>query len=558
MAKNKKSVLKQDVTLIRGAKTGGIKGSDSKPHLGKKAVDAFTKAFDKSKNKGKGGKKDPETSSGKEEPVFDAMNGVGGDSGGRDRPVEGWRKISDGRKNVKSKDSGDGYYMTKDEQRDLVDRYMSEGMSRSTARRKAKDARKGAPKYKAPLKQASSVLVEGARTGGRKGSDSKPLLGPTAVEAFTNSFDDAFNAAKERQKKVRKEVENFDTASNKKGLNDFKGGNMQCANFSNDSRDKLYKANNYEQSWEYKTLKGNNRGSGLNLNSGLKQQAPNSDGKPNSYGLGFDPKAEAQDVNDKMSSLVSNVKNLQKQKQEWVEMSGGGAAGKSFYSAGSKMQYKAALDDIMTKNADVKIDKDGEITFEIMVNDSSQFSDSIEKLGPKKIKASLADISEYVYPVDNMGQLEFLKWKKEALANTKENLDFDESTTKAILSGAIGPDHNINHGNLMSWAMDDANQDGTTFMEHYLETFPEQTFIFDGTIDLDELIETRDEKGEMQEATIAQALKQEIIEYNIERLRRNHNSLAKSKGLNNLSNPSYVLDSVDGRISAKTITGYES
>jgi hypothetical protein len=62
----------------------------------------------------------------------------------------------------------------------------------------------------------------------------------------------------------------------------------------------------------------------------------------------------------------------------------------------------------------------------------------------------------------------------------------------------------------------------------------------------------------MQEATIAQALKQEIIEYNIERLRRNHNSLAKSKGLNNVSNPSYALDSVDGKISAKTITGYES
>ena len=539
MAKNKdKSAVKQDVTLIKGARTGGVRGSDSDPYFGVSNVKAFTKAFDKSRGKTSG---DDDDKKGKEEPVFDALGGVGGETKGRD--VKGWQ-ISDGRTTVKNEDSDDGYYLPKDEYKALVDRYMADGWSRSTARRKAKDARKGAPiAYKSPMRQANPTLVEGARTKGIKGSDSDPYFGVSNANAFA----DAFEKAKNRQRRVSREVETYNEADNK-GLNQFKNGNMECANFSVSSRDRLFKAHNYTQAKPWNTGPGP---------SGALAQREDRVYMP-SESEDFNPKQEIQDVNDKMTNLVKNVKNLQADKKEWVEMSGGGPLGKSFYSAGSKLHYKAALDDIMTKEANVKVLDDGEVVFDIEVDNSALFGDNIEKTGATSIRASIDDIKEHVYPQDNIGQLEFLKWKKEALNNTREGLDFDEQTTKAIISSAIGPDSNINHGNLMSWAMDDANQDGTTFMEHYLEAFPAQTFVFDGTVDMDDLIEVTNEKGEIEDKTVGQMLKQEIIEYNVERLRRNHNALAKSKGLNNISNPKYSLESVDGKVEAKTITGYES
>ena len=49
MAKKDKSAVKQDVTLIKGARTGGVRGSDSDPYFGVSNVDAFTKAFETSK-----------------------------------------------------------------------------------------------------------------------------------------------------------------------------------------------------------------------------------------------------------------------------------------------------------------------------------------------------------------------------------------------------------------------------------------------------------------------------------------------------------------------------
>ena len=54
MAKKDKSAVKQDVTLIKGARTGGVRGSDSDPYFGVSNVDAFTKAFDKSRGKKSG------------------------------------------------------------------------------------------------------------------------------------------------------------------------------------------------------------------------------------------------------------------------------------------------------------------------------------------------------------------------------------------------------------------------------------------------------------------------------------------------------------------------
>ena len=105
----------------------------------------------------------------------------------------------------------------------------------------------------------------------------------------------------------------------------------------------------------------------------------------------------------------------------------------------------------------------------------------------------------------------------------------------------------------MSWATDDANRDGSSFMADYLEVFPSQKFLFDGSFDLQTVVET-DEKV----TTVGDLLRQEIVEYNVEKLRRNHNMIAQSKELNNVSRPRYTFDNVVSGEKAKIITGYES
>ena len=76
---------------------------------------------------------------------------------------------------------------------------------------------------------------------------------------------------------------------------------------------------------------------------------------------------------------------------------------------------------------------------------------------------------------------------------------------------------------------------------------------FDGSFDLQTVVET-DEKV----TTVGDLLRQEIVEYNVEKLRRNHNMIAQSKELNNVSRPRYTFDNVVSGEKAEIITGYES
>ena len=315
---------------------------------------------------------------------------------------------------------------------------------------------------------------------------------------------------------------------------------MECANFSMNNKEKMFIAQNRQ---------GRNKNfMGLGSFRSPFTQKQDSVLKPKAKSF----KQEKEEINGRMKKLASEVRNLQGEKEMWVELSGGDSEGRSYYSAGSNRHYKAALDDIMTKSADTKVKKDGSVVFQIEVEDASIFPENL-RFGANKIEASVDDLNEKVYLEDSKGFLDFSRFKKEALIKTSQGMQFDEEGVRGVVNNLLGDRINFSEPKLMSWATDDANRDGSSFMADYLEVFPSQKFLFDGSFDLQTVVET-DEKV----TTVGDLLRQEIVEYNVEKLRRNHNMIAQSKELNNVSRPRYAFDNVVSGEKAKIITGYES
>jgi uncharacterized protein YrzB (UPF0473 family) len=577
--------------LIKGAATGGRKGSASRdvPLGGAEAVDAFKKAFNKGSGKStkakttdaaKSNKSQPKTTGGRKK-FRDTRIGqlftrnknkvnTSVDAGSADKsdlkltPVPGItteesRDLYNATIAYRDKLAKDGVLNNK-ERRIAIRRYtnkLREDLNKNKADTKAQYIKdnnlnvSGPPlKMRSPMKQDEN-LIRGAATnvgkradgtyfigGSRSGQYSKDLaLGPDSVSAFTK----AFNSEKERKKKVEKEIKNFDPVANKQGLNSFKDGNMQCADFSMNNKEKMFIAQNRQ---------GRNKSfMGLGAFKSPFTQKEDTVLKP-AKAKSF--KQQKEEINGRMKKLASEVRNLQGEKEMWVELSGGDAEGRSYYSAGSNRHYKAALDDIMTKSADTKVKKDGSVVFQIEVEDASIFPENL-RYGSNKIEASVDDINEKIYLEDSKGFLDFSRFKKDSLIKTSQGMQFDEEGVRGIVNNLLGDRINFSEPKLMSWATDDANRDGSSFMADYLEVFPNQKFLFDGSFDLQTVVET-DEKV----TTVGDLLRQEIVEYNVEKLRRNHNMIAQSKELNNVSRPRYTFDNVVSGEKAEVITGYES
>jgi len=578
--------------LIKGAATGGRKGSASRtvPLGGAEAVDAFKKAFNrgsgrsttaKTNNTTKSNKSQPQAKSSGRRKFRDTKIGqlftrnknkvdTGVSAGSADKsdlkliPVTGItteesRDLYNATIAYRDKLAKDGVLNSK-ERRIAIRRYankLREELNKSKADKKAQyikdnnlNVSESPSKMRSPMKQDEN-LIKGAATnvgrradgtyfigGSRSGQFSKDLaLGPDSVRAFTK----AFNSEKERKKRVEKEIKNFDPVANKQGLNSFKNGSMQCADFSMNNKEKMFIAQNRQ---------GRNKNfMGLGSFRSPFTQKEDTVLKP-AKAKSF--KQEKEEINGRMKRLASEVRNLQGEKEMWVELSGGDAEGRSYYSAGSNRHYKAALDDVMTQSADTKVKKDGSVVFQIEVEDASVFPENL-RYGANKIEASVDDLNEKVYLEDSKGFLDFSRFKKDALIKTSQGMQFDEEGVRGVVNNLLGDRINFSEPKLMSWATDDANRDGSSFMADYLEVFPNQKFLFDGSFDLQTVVET-DEKV----TTVGDLLRQEIVEYNVEKLRRNHNAIAQSKELNNISRPRYTFDNVVSGEKAKMITGYES
>jgi uncharacterized protein YrzB (UPF0473 family) len=557
--------------LIKGAATGGRKGSASRtvPLGGASAVDAFKKAFNrgsgrgttaKTNNTAKSNKSQPQAKSSGRRKFRDTKIGqlftrnknkvdTGVSAGSADKsdlkliPVTGItteesRDLYNATIAYRDKLAKDGVLNSK-ERRIAIRRYankLREQLNKSKTDKKAQyikdnnlNVSESPSKMRSPMKQDEN-LIKGAATnvgkradgtyfigGSRSGQFSKDLaLGPDSVRAFTK----AFNSEKERKKRVEKEIKNFDPVTNKQGLNSFKNGSMQCADFSMNNKEKMFIAQNRQ---------GRNKNfMGLGSFRSPFTQKEDTVLKP-AKAKSF--KQEKEEINGRMKRLASEVRNLQGEKEMWVELSGGDAEGRSYYSAGSNRHYKAALDDVMTKSADTKVKKDGSVVFQIEVEDTSVFPENL-RYGANKIEASVDDLNEKVYLEDNKGFLDFSRFKKDTLIKTSQGMQFDEEGVRGVVNNLLGDRINFSEPKLMSWATDDANRDGSSFMADYLEVFPNQKFLFDGSFDLQTVVET-DEKV----TTVGDLLRQEIVEYNVEKLRRNHNAIAQSKELNNISRP---------------------
>ena len=578
--------------LIKGAATGGRKGSASRtvPLGGAEAVDAFKKAFNRGSGRGTTAKTNNTTKSNKSQPQAKSSGrrkfrdtkigqlftrnknkvDTGVSAGSADKsdlkliPVTGItteesRDLYNATIAYRDKLAKDGVLNSK-ERRIAIRRYankLREELNKSKADKKAQyikdnnlNVSESPSKMRSPMKQDEN-LIKGAATnvgrradgtyfigGSRSGQFSKDLaLGPDSVRAFTK----AFNSEKERKKRVEKEIKNFDPVANKQGLNSFKNGSMQCADFSMNNKEKMFIAQNRQ---------GRNKSfMGLGAFKSPFTQKEDTVLKPDKA-KSF--KQEKEEINGRMKRLASEVRNLQGEKEMWVELSGGDAEGRSYYSAGSNRHYKAALDDVMTKSADTKVKKDGSVVFQIEVEDASVFPENL-RYGANKIEASVDDLNEKVYLEDSKGFLDFSRFKKDALMKTSQGMQFDEQGVRGVVNNLLGDRINFSEPKLMSWATDDANRDGSSFMADYLEVFPNQKFLFDGSFDLQTVVET-DEKV----TTVGDLLRQEIVEYNVEKLRRNHNAIAQSKELNNISRPRYTFDNVVSGEKANMITGYES
>ena len=571
--------------LIKGAATGGRKGSASRtvPLGGAEAVDAFKRAFNKGSGRSTTAKTNnkPQAKTSNRKKFRDTKIGqlftrnknkvdASVDVSSADKsdlkliPVPGItteesRDLYNATIAYRDKLAKDGVLNNK-ERRIAIRRYankLREDLNKNKADKKAQYIKdnnlnvSGPPsKMRSPMKQDEN-LIRGAATnvgkradgtyfigGSRSGQYSKDLaLGPDSVSAFTK----AFNNEKERKKKVEKEIKNFDPVANKQGLNSFKNGSMECANFSMNNKEKMFIAQNRQ---------GRNKNfMGLGSFRSPFTQKEDTVLKP-AKAKSF--KQEKEEINGRMKKLASEVRNLQGEKEMWVELSGGDSEGRSYYSAGSNRHCKAALDDIMTKSADTKVKKDGSVVFQIEVEDANIFPENL-RYGANKIEASVDDINEKIYLEDSKGFLDFSRFKKDALIKTSQGMQFDEEGVRGVVNNLLGDRINFSEPKLMSWATDDANRDGSSFMADYLEVFPSQKFLFDGSFDLQTVVET-DEKV----TTVGDLLRQEIVEYNVEKLRRNHNMIAQSKELNNVSRPRYTFDNVVSGEKAEIITGYES
>ena len=357
-------------------------------------------------------------------------------------------------------------------------------------------------KMKSPMKRAYKANVEAFYKIGRGMVGQPENIGFQALDA---GLDIISLIRKRNRDAVEKELQNFNIDDVQNGFNDFKNGQLSCTNWATQKKKEL-----------------------AELRRQARRVNPNSE--------------KFQELKMQMSQLDATGKKLngamellQDAKAEWADMHGMGDKeddGRFRYSKATReSESYHNLNEIMTKQAGMEIDENGQVVFHVMRKDGSGI-----------FKTTLDQALEGIYEIDEAGQENFDALRDEVIRDQRNNMFFDQGKYRANLNQIFGEGEDVNKKVLMSWMYDfpEFSSNGKSFITNYtndglesakisyvdkiikanIEKDPSMKNVYselleDGSIDIDEanqfLIDYNENKGEdEQEITDDLIIQQEM------------------------------------------------
>ena len=355
---------------------------------------------------------------------------------------------------------------------------------------------------KSPIKKAYRANVEAFYKIGRGMVGQPENIGFQALDA---GLDIISLIRKRNRDAVEKELQNFNIDDVQNGFNDFKNGQLSCTNWATQKKKEL-----------------------AELRRQARRVNPNSE--------------KFQELKMQMSQLDATSKRLngamellQDAKAEWADMHGMGDKeddGRFRYSKATReSESYHNLNEIMTKQAGMEIDENGQIVFHVMRKDGSGI-----------FKTTLDQALEGIYEIDEAGQESFDALRDQVVTDQRNNMFFDQGKYRANLNQIFGEGEDVNKKVLMSWMYDfpEFSKNGKSFITNYtndglesakisyvdkiikanLEKDPSMKKVYselleDGSIDIDEanqfLIDYNENKGDdEQEITDDIIIQQEM------------------------------------------------
>ena len=284
-------------------------------------------------------------------------------------------------------------------------------------------------KMKSPMKRAYKANVEAFYKIGRGMVGQPENIGFQALDA---GLDIISLIRKRNRDAVEKELQNFNIDDVQNGFNDFKNGQLSCTNWATQKKKEL-----------------------AELRRQARRVNPNSE--------------KFQELKMQMSQLDATSKRLngamellQDAKAEWADMHGMGDKeddGRFRYSKATReSESYHNLNEIMTKQAGMEIDENGQIVFHVMRKDGSGI-----------FKTTLDQALEGVYEIDEAGQENFDALRDQVIKDQRNNLFFDQGKYRANLNQIFGEGEDVNKKVLMSWMYDfpEFSSNGKSFINNY-------------------------------------------------------------------------------------------
>ena len=284
-------------------------------------------------------------------------------------------------------------------------------------------------KMKSPIKKAYKANVEAFYKIGR-GMVGQPsnIVG----QAADLGLDIVSLIRKRNRDAVEKELQNFNIDNVQNGFNDFKNGQLSCTNWATQKKKELALLRNQARKVNPKSEKFQE----------LKMQMGQLD-------------ATSKRLNGAMELL-------QDAKAEWADMHGMGDKeddGRFRYSKATReSESYHNLNEIMTKQAGMEIDENGQIVFHVMRKDGSGI-----------FKTTLDQALEGIYEIDEAGQENFDALRDEVVRDQRNNMFFNEGKYRANLNQIFGEGEDVNKKVLMSWMYDfpEFSNNGKSFITNY-------------------------------------------------------------------------------------------